>query len=175
MTGLPKGWAEPRLDECAHINPPLNADVSPETPVSFVPMPAVSEVEGAITSASVRPFREASKGYTRFREGDVIFAKITPCMENGKIAIATGLNNGIGCGSTEFHVLRPYGVADRAYLWRFLRQETFRADAEQAMTGAVGHWPGASVRRFLVCGSCARAGGRGSDRASPNESSGQPS
>jgi type I restriction enzyme S subunit len=94
--------------------------------------------EGTILPHQQRAFAEVSKGYTRFRNDDVIFAKITPCMENGKIAIASGLHNGIGCGSTEFHVLRSRGSILSSYLWRFLRQSEFRQLAERHMTGAVG-------------------------------------
>ncbi len=67
----------------------------------------------------------------------MIFAKITPCMENGKVAVATGLTNDKACGSTEFYVLRPEG-AEAGLLWRFLRQQSFRAEAERHMSGAVG-------------------------------------
>lgn len=78
------------------------------------------------------------KGFTRFRDGDVLFAKITPCMENGKIAVARGLKQGMGCGSTEFHVLRPNGAADPDYLRYFLVRSAFRREAQRNMQGAVG-------------------------------------
>jgi type I restriction enzyme S subunit len=60
---------------------------------------------GTIVAAEERPFEQVKRGYTYFEENDVLFAKITPCMENGKAAIARGLLGGIGFGSTEFHVL----------------------------------------------------------------------
>jgi type I restriction enzyme S subunit len=101
-------------------------------------MPAVSDTEGIILDHGTRAFSEVAKGYTRFRDGDVIFAKITPCMENGKIAIANNLHNGFACGSTEFHVLRAHSGILPAYLWLFLRQTAFRKEAEHHMTGAVG-------------------------------------
>ena len=66
---------------------------------------AVDEQRGVIAEQETRAYREVAKGYTYFRDNDVLFAKITPCMENGKAAIAHGLTNGIGFGSTEFHVL----------------------------------------------------------------------
>jgi type I restriction enzyme S subunit len=68
----------------------------------------------------------------------VIFAKITPCMENGKAAVAKGLTNSLACGSTEFYVLRADGASVPEYLWRFLRQKSFRDDAQNQMSGAVG-------------------------------------
>ncbi len=78
------------------------------------------------------------KGYTPFREGDVLFAKITPCMENGKMAVVPPLKNGLGFGSTEFHVLRPYCKISAQYIYFFVSSESFRRDAEHNMTGAVG-------------------------------------
>src|ERR1035437_6322726 len=137
MSTLQKGWEPARLEDCAVLNP-RHQSISPSTPVSFVPMLAVSDTDGAIEGAQDRPFSEISKGYTHFQTGDVIFAKITPCMENGKIAVAKKLTNGFACGSTEFHVVRPLGDISPDFIWRFLRQNSFRADAERAMTGAVG-------------------------------------
>lgn len=138
MSELPNGWAEARLDMVSDINPGRLAGLEPDQQISFVPMPAVSDTEGEILSPSSRPYGEVSKGYTQFQEGDVIFAKITPCMENGKIAVARALENGVACGSTEFHVLRPLGGISPDYFWRFLRQRSYRVQAEASMTGAVG-------------------------------------
>jgi len=138
MSELPQSWAEATIEDCAILNPKHDRDVSGDTLVSFVPMPAVSDVTGEIESLQTRRFSEVSKGYTHFQSGDVIFAKITPCMENGKIAVARDLTNGLACGSTEFHVLRPRGAISPDYLWRYLRQRTFRVEAERSMTGAVG-------------------------------------
>ncbi|MER9231248.1 restriction endonuclease subunit S [Mesorhizobium sp. M0622] len=138
MSGLPEGWCEAKLEDLAVVNPGRLEGVWSGATVSFVPMPAVSDVEGEIVSPSVRPFAEVSKGYTQFQERDVIFAKITPCMENGKIAVARSLENGVACGSTEFHIVRPLGGISADYIWRYLRQKSFRDDAEASMTGAVG-------------------------------------
>lgn len=138
MSGLPEGWVEATLDDIAIVNPGRIEGLSADTSVSFVPMPAVSDVDGEIASPTMRPFAEVSKGYTHFQEGDVIFAKITPCMENGKIAVARTLKNGVACGSTEFHVVRLLGKNSSDFIWRFLRRKSFRDDAEASMTGAVG-------------------------------------
>lgn len=138
MTGLPQGWAAPKLEEVCDFNPKHRSDTDQSQVASFVPMPAVSEHSGAIDGAVDRPLSEIWKGYTHFADGDVIFAKITPCMENGKAAVAQGLTNGIACGSTEFHVLRSKGAILPDYVWRFMRQDSFRRDAEAHMTGAVG-------------------------------------
>jgi type I restriction enzyme, S subunit len=138
MNELPRGWIAAQLYECASFNPRHPADADRSVEVSFVPMPAVSEVSGTIEGGETRRLSEVWTGYTHFQNGDVIFAKITPCMENGKIAVARHLHNGLACGSTEFHVLRPHDGVLADYLWRYLRQNSFRRDAEQSMTGAVG-------------------------------------
>jgi len=101
-------------------------------------MSAVDDVTGTIVQAEVRPFAQVRKGYTYFQEGDVLFAKITPCMENGKSAVATGLIDGLGFGSTEFHVLRPSGDVAPEWVWLFVRREDFRKAAKAAFRGGVG-------------------------------------
>ncbi len=138
MSELPKGWGIVPLEDICTFNPRHFPDTDRSLKVSFVPMPSVSDVSGVIEAHIARPLSEVWKGYTHFREGDVIFAKITPCMENGKIAVAKGLRNGMACGSTEFYVLRPAGEISANYVWRFLRQKSFRNTAQTKMTGAVG-------------------------------------
>lgn len=133
-------WTTAKIGEVCHVNPPKpkRGTVQPDLPVSFVPMPAVDADAGAITQPVDRPYAEVAKGFTAFRDGDVIMAKITPCMENGKAAIACGLTNGLGFGSTEFHVLRPTDRVRAEYVYYFIRQESFRQAAEMEMTGSVG-------------------------------------
>lgn len=138
MSELPKGWVEATLEELCNFNPRHNSLINRKTAISFVPMPSVCDREGVILPHETRPLEEVWKGYTHFQDNDVIFAKITPCMENGKIALAIRLHNGIACGSTEFHVLRSLGVVLPEYLWRFIRQVDFRKEAERHMAGAVG-------------------------------------
>ena len=107
--------------------------------VSFVPMPKVSEVSGQILLDECISHSEGQRrSLTYFEDGDVIFAKITPCMENGKIALAKNLLNGAAYGSTEFHVLTPMESILPDYLRYFIGSDDFRANAERAMTGAVG-------------------------------------
>lgn len=138
MSSLPSGWIEPAISEVAEVNPRKDVDLSTSDLVSFVPMAAVDEVSGTILSPVNRPYGEVSKGFTHFRDDDVIFAKITPSMENGKSAVARGLTNGTGMGSTEFHVFRSNGAIEPEYLWRFIRQKSFRENAQAVMSGAVG-------------------------------------
>lgn len=135
---LPRGWVEAAIGDVFEVNPKHPNDTIRNQSVSFVPMPAVNEHSGTIVAGTDRTLSEVWAGYTHFAEGDVIFAKITPCMENGKAAVAAGLTNGLACGSTEFFVFRPEDGIDAHYLWRFLRQDSFRANAEQNMSGAVG-------------------------------------
>ena len=136
---VPTGWTEARLAEVAEINP-ANPDVRPDddTPVSFVPMAAVQPNGRGIDTHQIRPWGTVKKGYKRFQDGDVLFAKITPCMENGKLAVAAGLHNGVGAGSTEFHVLRPSSTVRPDLLAYYLLRDDFRASARAKMTGTAG-------------------------------------
>jgi type I restriction enzyme S subunit len=137
---LPEGWVWTTLGDACLVNPSMSwpKSFAEDTLVSFVPMAAVDDVTGAIVAAEPRPIGEIWRGYKRFAEGDVIFARITPCMENGKAAIATGLTNGIGMGSTEFHVLRPTDAVSAEWVYYFVRQQSFRSDAARQMTGTAG-------------------------------------
>jgi type I restriction enzyme S subunit len=127
------------LSEAAEINPKVDRTLLEDhTLVSFVPMAAVGAADGQIDVSTTRPYAEVKKGYTAFRNGDVLFAKVTPCMENGKMAVARNLSNGQGFGSTEFHVLRPREGVDSSYLYHFVSSASFRKEAARHMTGAVG-------------------------------------
>lgn len=138
-SNLPAGWAECRLFDIAEINPPLDRCPFPQgSDVHFVPMPAVETENGRIDISRTRPHDEVRKGYTAFVEGDVLFAKITPCMENGKMAIVPELPASVAFGSTEFHILRCKQGIVPDYLYYFVSGEAFRHEAEHNMTGAVG-------------------------------------
>jgi hypothetical protein len=138
--GLPEGWTLTTLGDACEINPPKapKDSLPADAPVTFVPMPAVDADEGAITKPQSKRFSEVRKGFTSFRENDVIMAKITPCMENGKAAIARNLINGQGFGSTEFHVFRTTGAVLPEFIYHFIRQHVYRRAAEAEMTGSVG-------------------------------------
>ena len=127
------------LGEVCKVNPRgRKARGSGDLPVSFVPMAAVDERWGEIRDREARPLAEVARGYSSFRTGDVLFAKITPCMENGKVAVARALTNGIGRGSTEFYVLRPGDSILADYLFFYLRQPSFRKQAKRHFTGTAG-------------------------------------
>jgi type I restriction enzyme, S subunit len=137
---LPTGWTIESLNELCILNPRHDNHLSDDVEVSFVPMAAVDEQTGTISlEVELRKLGEVRKGYTHFANGDVIFAKITPCMENGKSAIAKNLCNGLACGSTEFYTLRGYGAISPQYLHPFLRQNSYIQNASRNMTGVVGH------------------------------------
>lgn len=101
-------------------------------------MGAVEAENGHIDVSAMRPYSEVRKGYTAFVPGDVLFAKITPCMENGKMAVVPDLPNSVGCGSTEFRVLRAKEGISPDYIYYFVSSKSFRFEAEHKMTGAVG-------------------------------------
>ena len=128
-----------RLGECVEINPRRGAlSLNDSDLVSFVPMPSVSE-EGHLQDLSDVEFGKVKKGFTYFKNGDVLFAKITPCMENGKGAIAEGLTNDTGMGSTEFHILRPIeGQSSAFWALALTRLPVFREKAAKNMTGTGG-------------------------------------
>ncbi|MBI5865845.1 MAG: restriction endonuclease subunit S [Planctomycetes bacterium] len=136
---LPPGWIEARIDALVSVNPRLERDGIPDNRlVSFVPMASVAEESGQMDVSRSRPYSEVRKGYTPFLAGDVIMAKITPCMENGKIAVVPELIGGAGFGSTEFHVLRPCDGIEARWLFYFLLQPSFRRAARMRMGGSAG-------------------------------------
>lgn len=134
----PFRWGLTTLGKCCELNPRKPKGINTDDSYSFVAMPSFSE-DGRIDASVERPYSEVCKGFTYFAENDVLFAKITPCMENGKGGVAKGLKNGVGFGSTEFHVLRPIkGVSDPYWLYIITMFSKFRSDAEKVMTGTGG-------------------------------------
>lgn len=132
--------AELTLSEVCEINPRIGRDhgLTDAALVSFVPMAAVDEIAGSIRDRQTRAFGEVRKGFTHFRDGDVLFAKITPCMENGKSTIARDLVCGVGFGSTEFHVIRAGSNVLPEWIFYFVRQKKFRDLAKRNFTGTAG-------------------------------------
>jgi type I restriction enzyme S subunit len=136
---LPRGWTISRVGDVVALNPRA-FDTEPQKSdlVSFVPMAAVEAATGKLNASQARLWADVDKGYTRFQEGDVVFAKITPCMENGKFALAKGLIGGRAAGSTEFHVMRPREAVLPEFLLHFVLQQSFRDEAQSKMRGAAG-------------------------------------
>ena len=137
----PKGWPVKRLGDprVATVNPKFSvSNIPAEMEVSFVPMADVDEVWGRIVGTQMRPYSDVMRGFTPFQDNDVLFAKITPCMQNGKAAIARNLINGRGFGSTEFHILRAGPEATPEWLYALVRMVWFRKQAEASFTGTAG-------------------------------------
>lgn len=135
-----KGWEKKKLGEVIMLNPKKAeiSDIDKTKKGSFLEMANVLE-DGSIILCDDRRIDEMWKGYTYFAENDVLFAKITPCMENGKGAVVKGLTNGIGFGSTEFHVLRPKaGISDSYWIYGIIKNNKFRNKAKQNMKGSAG-------------------------------------
>lgn len=126
------------LSDLAEVNPsPALPPLSPDDRVSFIPMSDVDE-SGRWVHRQTRRLREIGPGYTAFREGDVLVAKITPCLENGKGAHALGLENGAGYGTTEFHVLRARPGNSAEFVFQVTQSEAFRIKAADQMIGSAG-------------------------------------
>jgi type I restriction enzyme S subunit len=141
------------IAEIASVNPrmPHSLVADDDREVNFVPMSHLSE-SGVVTINGTRRLREVSKGYTYFANGDVLVAKITPCMENGKAALVNTLPMGVGFGSTEFHVLRPGTNVDGRYLFYMVWNPHFRQEASRNMTGSAGQKrvPASFFERFEI-------------------------
>ena len=132
-------WGYEKLSDLCVINPPKKEvrDLDENLEITFLPMHSVSE-HGKIISREKKRLKEVIKGYTYFRNDDVLLAKITPCFENGKRAIAKDLDNGIGFGTTEFHVLRPKEKVTSNWIFFGISRDDFKNEAKNKMTGTAG-------------------------------------
>jgi type I restriction enzyme S subunit len=134
---LPDGWIWTRLGAIAEINPRNAVDDSLEA--SFIPMPLITTSYHGEHGDEPRSWGEIKKGYTHFANGDVGLAKITPCFENSKAVVFRNLRNGIGAGTTELHVARPFSsVINPYFLLLFLKSPRFLTEGEKVMTGSAG-------------------------------------
>lgn len=135
-----ESWEKTILKNVCKVNPKkINTKgLSDNLEVSFFPMASLSETSGEITKPKTKLLKDVRTGFTNFLEGDVVFAKITPCMENGKSAIIGKLVNDIGYGTTEFYVLRCGEKLYNRYLYHIVRDIAFRNKAKSVMVGAVG-------------------------------------
>lgn len=133
-----KGWKQYRLNDLFIINPPKD-NISNDTEVSFIAMKDVSDA-GYLISSEVKRFEEVKNGYTYFKNDDIILAKITPCFENGKMAVLSNLTNNYGVGSTEFYVFRKRPNANilPQILYYIFKEPSFRKNAIMHMSGAAG-------------------------------------
>ena len=170
MSVLPKTWDSVRFADVVEINPrPELDDIDENMLASFVPMKCVEEESGRFESLEDRKVKDVRKGYTPFKDGDVLFAKVTPCMENGKAAVVTGLKGcprgaflglceeervkGVKTGhytrsklNKEYAMeavrllrLEPSLVSDRAQLWRRVIGQKTKAHNGQ-LDVVIGLW-----------------------------------
>ncbi|MCU1718180.1 restriction endonuclease subunit S [Pseudomonas sp. 5P_3.1_Bac2] len=151
MSELPAGWSQARIIDLADINPKQAFDddlIAGFVPMSHAPTNFLDKLR-----FEQRPWGEIKKAYTNFKDGDVIFAKVTPCFENGKAAFVEGLPNNIGAGSSEFYVLRPASDEISAkYLLALVKTRDFLSSGAENMTGAVGlrRVPKSFVENYLI-------------------------
>ncbi|HBN8610191.1 TPA: hypothetical protein L3735_001888 [Pseudomonas aeruginosa] len=151
---VPEHWQVVRMRYAATLNPPVRSDLleDPDQEVSFLPMEAIGE-DGSLNLEQNRPVADVRNGYSYFEDGDVAFAKVTPCFENGKGALMQGLQCAAGFGTTELTVLRPNSAAaDASYINYIVQSSSFRAFGAGAMTGAGGlkRVPDEFTRNFPV-------------------------
>lgn len=128
-----------KLSDLAFINPKTDMSMLSDTDnMSFIPMEDISDDYGEWIGKRVGS-KSNIKGYTKFQDGDIIWARITPCMQNGKSALLTNLVNGKGYGSTEFHVVRiKSNVVLPQYIHTILRHFDVLSDAKKYFTGSAG-------------------------------------
>lgn len=149
---VPEHWEVKRLRFTVNLNPVKSElDIPEDTLVSFIPMEAVN-FDKNLTLTEERNLDEVYKGYTYFKNGDVVLAKITPCFENGKSAIAQNLTNGIAFGTTELHVLRSQDSINNHFLYYLIKSDSFMKIAESEMYGAGGQKrvPEEFIKNFLI-------------------------
>jgi type I restriction enzyme S subunit len=135
-SGSMKDWKVVRLGDVVAVNPGRPGR-PPDGKVTFLPMAAVSE-SGELTIGPACNYEDVCSGHPGFSDGDLLVAKITPSFENGKGALVEGLTNGVGFGSTEFHVLRPTGQVDARLLAHVLQSHEFRTRGAAEMEGSAG-------------------------------------
>lgn len=141
-----------KLSDFAFINPATDTNgTAADAPIAFIPMAAVAE-GGGWRSTENRPLSDGRRGYTLFQRGDVIVAKITPCFENGKVALLSNLETDFGLGSTEFHVLRAKPGHDPRFIYHWTRHPAFLRAGEASMTGSAGQRrvPAGFFERFEI-------------------------
>ena len=137
-----EGWQTKTLGQVCQIKPPKSEArdrLAADALVSFLPMEDMGIDKKFVRATQTRTLSAVAGSYTYFADCDVLLAKITPCLENGKLGIAEGLTNGIGFGSSEYIVFRPDETLSREWLYYYLSREVFRVEGAARMSGAVGH------------------------------------
>ena len=131
---IPVNWKKSKIKFIAQFSPEITHDVDYNEDIGYAPMNSIKNGYMEPLSAN---FSSLKSGLTPFQDGDVVLAKVTPCFENGNIAIAEGLSQHIGYGSSELFVLRNKNI-DRRFLFYFLQNENFKHSCEATMIGTGG-------------------------------------
>lgn len=132
---IPQNWCWVRMSDLYAINPRNSA--ADDIPASFVPMERIAPGMVSDFTYEVQPWGKAKKGHTQFADGDVAFAKISPCFENRKSMMVNCLENGIGAGTTELIILRQ-PLVDQAYTFWMVSDDRFIQGGNQTYSGTVG-------------------------------------
>ncbi|MDD5614774.1 MAG: N-6 DNA methylase [Candidatus Methanoperedens sp.] len=135
-----EGWEVVELGGVVEINPGKSElkGLDKNLDVSFLPMSDLQQKQISFEVKEKRKLSEVIKGYTYFKNNDVLLAKITPCFENGKSGIAKDLVNGIGFGSTEFIVFRPISNIIPEWIYYHISENGFLCSGKNNMTGSAG-------------------------------------
>ncbi len=151
---VPEGWEVKKLKYCCDKINPTKSEVRAlpaSTEVSFLPMESVSN-KGNFDLSTNKPLSEVIAGFTYFKDFDILLAKITPCFENGKGCLVSGLKNSIGFGTTEFHVIRANKSILPEHLYNHTKTTSFMNIGESEMKGAAGQKrvPQEFIENFLI-------------------------
>lgn len=131
---IPEHWEVKRLKNVADLNPPFNAQIEQDTLVAYMPMECL---RNGIIQERIAPYSEVAS-YTPFKDDDVVMAKVTPCFENGNIAVATNLQGGYGFGTSEIFVIRCGKEAYNKYAFYYLQSAYIKNLGVSSMTGTGG-------------------------------------
>ena len=131
---IPEHWEVKRLKNVADLNPTFNAQIEQDTLVAYMPMECL---RNGIIQERIAPYSEVAS-YTPFKDGDVVMAKVTPCFENGNIAVATNLQGGYGFGTSEIFVIRCGKEAYNKYAFYYLQSAYIKNLGVSSMTGTGG-------------------------------------
>lgn len=133
---IPENWKWVRLADVFEINPRNN--VNDNLSVSFIPMALIQDGYVSEFTFEKRLWANVKKGYTHFQDDDIVMAKITPCFQNLKSALIKNLENGIGAGTTELHVLRSHNNICRDFFMWLIKSPIFVSTCVKNMTGTAG-------------------------------------
>lgn len=131
---VPKHWEVKRLKNSTILNPSFSAQITPETIVAYMPMECL---RNGVIQERVAPYKDVA-AYTPFQDDDIVMAKVTPCFENGNIAVAKNLQSGYGFGTSEIFVIRCQKDTNNQYVFYYLQSDYIKNLGISSMTGTGG-------------------------------------